>query len=347
MAPEAEVTPTPASTPASQDAPACTTICVDAVGGDEPPEVVLEGVARALAQDAALKVLLTGPAEVAEPFARAHERCEAVACTQVIAMDEHPVEAVRKKRDSSIVVGCRLVKEGRAQGFFSAGSTGACMSAATLVVGRIPGIDRPALTTALPGAKPTVFLDMGANADCKPLNLVQFAHMGCAYARSVLGVEAPTVGLLNIGSEDTKGSMEAQARFAALHEQVPAFKGNAEGGDLYSGAFDVIVTDGFTGNVALKTMEGTAKFLLRRLKDAMMSSLSGKLAGAVLRSKLSGLKQEMSGDEYGGAVLLGVRGVIVIGHGATSPEAVKNGTLVAAGAARDGLVERIAELCAD
>lgn len=321
-------------------------VVVDAVGGDEPPEVVLAGIEAALAADTQLHVVACGPAEVVEPFAATHERCEAQACTQVIGMAEHPVEAVRTKRDSSIVVGCRLVREGRAQGFFSAGSTGACMSAATLVVGRIHGIDRPALTTALPGARPTVFLDMGANADCKPHNLVQFAHMGCAYAKVVLGVESPRVGLLNIGSEDTKGSLEAQARFAALREQVPAFVGNAEGGDLTAGTFDVVVTDGFTGNVALKTMEGTVKFLLGQIKQVATSSLGGKVGGALLKPSLSGLKTRLSGDEYGGALLLGVKGVVAIGHGATSPDAVKNGTLAVARAARGRLVERIAELCA-
>lgn len=323
-----------------------TCVVVDAVGGDEPPEVVLAGIEAALAADEELRVIACGPAEVVEPFAAAHERCEARACSQVIEMAEHPVEAVRTKRDSSIVVGCRLVREGKAQGFFSAGSTGACMSAATLVVGRIPGIDRPALTTALPGARPTVFLDMGANADCKPHNLVQFAHMGCAYAKVVLGVESPRVGLLNIGSEDTKGSIEAQARFAALKEQVAAFAGNAEGGDLTAGTFDVIVTDGFTGNVALKTMEGTAKFLLGQVKQAATSSLTSKIGGALLKPALGSLKTRLSGDEYGGAILLGVKGVVVIGHGATSADAVKNGTLAVARAVRGQLVERIAELCA-
>ncbi|MBS5449830.1 MAG: phosphate acyltransferase PlsX [Coriobacteriia bacterium] len=321
-------------------------VVVDVMGGDEPPQVVLEGIERALAADAGLTVIACGPAELVEPFAASHERCEAHACTQVIGMEEHPVEAIRSKRDSSIVVGCRLVREGRAQGFFSAGSTGACMSAATLVVGRIKGIDRPALTTALPGTTPTVFLDMGANADCKPNNIVQFAHMGCAYAKVVLGVDEPRVGLLNIGSEDTKGSMEAQARFAALKEQVPAFVGNAEGTDLMGDAFDVIVTDGFTGNIALKTMEGTTKFVLKKIKQVATSSLSAKIGGALLHPALSGLKAELSGDEYGGAVLLGVKGVVVIGHGATSPDAVMNGTLVATNAARGHLVERIGELCA-
>lgn len=324
------------------------TVCVDAAGGDRPVATVLEGVALALEADPNLAVLLTGPAAEIEPFAAAHQgRCEAVPTTEVIAMDEHPAEAVRAKRDSSIVVGCRLVREGRAQAFFSAGSTGAVMAAATLGIGRIKGIERPAITNALPGPRPTVMLDLGANADCKPANLVQFAKMGIAYSQVAIGVEAPTVGLLNIGSEDTKGSMAAQACFAALKEQVPSFKGNAEGSDLFAGTFDVVVTDGFTGNVALKTIESTAKYILGQLKGAIGRSPLTKLAGAALKGGLYDLKAQMSGDQYGGAVLLGVKGVVLIGHGATSPEAVMNGTLRAAEAVRGGLVQRIAASLAE
>ena len=318
------------------------TVCVDALGGDEPPEVVLAGVERALSEDEHLKVLLVGFEDVVTPFAQAHERCDAVTCTQSIAMDEHPVEAIRTKRDSSIVVGCRQVRSGAAQAFFSAGSTGACMAAATLGIGRAKGVDRPALASVLPGATPTVMLDLGANADCKTLNIVQYARMGVAYSRIVVGVREPRVGLLNIGSEDTKGSMAAQERFAALREQVPEFVGNAEGTDILGDRFDVIVTDGFTGNVALKTLEGTAKFAMRMLKAALTSSTAAKLAALTLKPALSGIKTRLSGDRMGGAVLLGVKGVVVIGHGATSPEAVKNGTLVAARAVRDGLLDDVA-----
>ncbi len=317
------------------------TVCVDALGGDEPPAVVLEGVALALESDPDFSVIVVGTDDVVTPFAASHERCEAVACTQSISMEEHPLQAIRTKRDSSIVVGSKLVKSGRAQGFFSAGSTGACMAAATLLIGRIPGIDRPALTLALPGKTPTVLLDVGANADCKPLNIVQYGHMGCAYARIVVGVDDPRLGLLNIGSEDTKGSMEAQERFAALRDSVPEFVGNAEGTDILGDSFDVIVTDGFTGNVALKTLEGTARFLMSEVKRAAMASAKGKIGGALLSGQLGDLKQRLSGEMYGGAVLLGVNGVVVIGHGATSPRAVCQGTLVSANAARQDLVGRI------
>lgn len=318
------------------------TVCVDAMGGDEPPSVVLEGVALALEADEHLEVIITGSDEVVTPFAQSHDRCRAVVCTQSIAMDEHPVEAIRTKRDSSIVVGCQQVKRGEAQAFFSAGSTGACMAAATLTIGRIKGIDRPALTLVLPGVTPTVFLDVGANADTKASNIVQYAHMGAAYSRIVVGKDNPRVGLLNIGSEDTKGSMYAQECFAALKEQVPEFVGNAEGTDILGDAFDVIVTDGFTGNVALKTIEGSLKRFMALFKDVLTSSARTKMAALMLKPSLHNLKNSLGGDATGGAVLLGIKGVVLIGHGATSPQAVKNGTLAAARAVRDGLVDSIA-----
>lgn len=320
-------------------------VCVDVAGGDEPPQVVLEGISRTLEADPDLRVLAVGPSEVVEPFCEGRDRCEALPASQAIGMDEHPLRAVKSKRDSSIVVACNALRAGRASAFFSAGSTGACMAAATLLVGRIKGIDRPALTLALPGKTPTVFLDVGANADVKTINLVQYAHMGVAYAQVALGVARPRVGMLNIGSEDAKGSMAAQERFAALRESVSEFAGNAEGTDLFGDAFDVIVTDGFTGNVALKTLEGTAKFLMSQIKQVAGSSLAHKAGAALLSDGLHQVAHHMSGDEFGGAVLLGIDGVVVIGHGATSPTAVCQGTLVAARAARQGLVGKIAALC--
>ena len=235
--------------------PETITIAVDALGGDFGPSVVLPGVEAALAEQPDICVLLCGPEDVVVPFAQCHERCEAVPCTQEIEMGEHPANAVRRKKDSSIVVGCRLVKEGKAQGFFSAGSTGACLAAGTLVAGRIKGVSRPALGTVLPSpVKPVVMCDVGANADCKPEYLLQFAKMATIYTRQILGVENPSVGLLNIGSEETKGSQFAQETHRLLAEQLPNFKGNCEGCDVLTGEFDIVVTDGFTGNVCLKTI---------------------------------------------------------------------------------------------
>ena len=324
-----------------------TTICVDVMGADKEPEVLLEGVAQALADDPELEVLVAGAAEVVEPFAAAHERARALVTTEVITMSEHPAQAVRTKKDASIVRAAAAVRAGEADGLFSAGSTGAVLTAATFGVGRIKGVKRPALSLPFPGVsgKPTVFLDMGANADVKPDVLVQFAHMGRAYSRAVLGVAEPRVGLLCNGSEDTKGSEMALAYHAALEAGDCGFAGNAEGTDLLAGTFDVIVADGFTGNVALKSIEGTGKFVIKRLKAAMEASLSNKIGMALLAKSLKSLAAEMSGDEYGGAILLGLRAPVVKGHGATSAQAVRKGTLAAAAAVRAGLCEKIADAC--
>ena len=320
------------------------TISVDALGGDNAPEVVLEGVGAALDEDQDLSVILCGPAEVVEPFAASHDRCVAQATTEVISMAEHPANAVRKKKDSSIVVGCRLVKEGAAQGFFSAGSTGACLAAGTLVIGRIKGVARPALVTLVPSpAKPVVLCDVGANADCKPEYLVQFAQMASIYARKILGVASPKVGLLNIGEEEEKGSQFAQEAHALLKEKVPEFVGNAEGRDVMDGGFDVIVCDGFTGNVCLKTIEGTAKVLFGELKSIMMASAKTKIAAMMLKGGLKELKASIDPDAMGGAPLLGCKGACIVGHGSSNARAIKNGVLASAAYVRSGVSELIAE----
>lgn len=318
-------------------------LVVDALGGDEAPSVVLAGVEQALAAAPDIEVILTGPADVVEPFAAAHERCEAVATTQVIEMGEHPANAVRKKKDSSIVVGCRLVREGRGQGFFSAGSTGACMSAATLVMGRIPGVKRPCIASVIPSpVAKTILCDMGANADCKPEYLLQFAKMAQVYARTALGIANPSVGLLNIGEEETKGSQFAQDCHKLLKEQLPGFAGNAEGKDIALGGFDVIVTDGFTGNVALKTYEGVGKALLGALKESLMGSLKTKVGALLIKPALKELMSKVSADEYGGAQLLGVKGVCLIGHGNSDAHAVCSGVLATAAAIRMGMPAKLA-----
>lgn len=324
-----------------------TTICVDVMGADKEPPVLLEGVEAALAADPELEVLVAGAADVVEPFAASHDRARALVTTEVIAMSEHPASAVRVKKDASIVRAAAAVRAGEADGLFSAGSTGAVLTAATFGVGRIKGIKRPALSLPFPGVsgKPTVFLDMGANADVKPDVLVQFAHMGRAYSRAILGVDEPRVGLLCNGSEDTKGSEMALAYHAALEAGNCGFAGNAEGTDLLAGTFDVIVADGFTGNVALKSIEGTGKFVIKRLKAAMGESLGNKIGMALLAKSLKSLAAEMSGDEYGGAILLGLRAPVVKGHGATSARAVCQGTLAAAAAVRAGLTDKIAAAC--
>ncbi len=320
------------------------TIAVDALGGDHAPDVVLEGVQQALAADADLTVILCGPDEVVTPFAAAHERCVAQPTTEFITMGEHPAQAVRKKKDSSIVVGCRLVKEGAAQGFFSAGSTGACLAAATLVMGRAKGIARPALATVIPSpVRPVVMCDVGANADCKPEYLVQFGRMGSVYAQKMLGIENPRAALLNIGEEEEKGSQFAQEAHKLMREKLPNFAGNAEGGDVLAATFDVYVCDGFTGNVCLKTIEGTSKVLFKTLKNIMMKSVATKLGALALKGGLSDLKQQVSADTYGGAPLLGVNGACIVGHGSSNPTAIKNGVLTSAKLVRERVSEIIAQ----
>lgn len=321
------------------------TIAVDVMGGDNGPAVVLRGAYQALQADPDLHLILVGPADQVQPFAAAHGRAQAQVATEVIVMGEHPANAVRTKKDSSIVVGCRLVKEGAAAGFFSAGSTGACLAAATLVVGRVKGVKRPALGQILPAyARPTMLIDVGANADCKPEYLVQFAHMGSAYMEALMGVSQPRVGLLNIGSEDTKGDAFAQEAYGLLSKQVPQFAGNCEGGNLMAGDFDVVVTDGFTGNVCLKTIEGTAKTLFKYVKDGLMSTALSKVGALLVKGSLGQLKQKLSPETYGGTPLLGVKGAVIVGHGSSNETAVMNGIAVAAETARADVAGIIAAM---
>lgn len=323
-------------------------VVVDAMGGDDAPGVVLEGVGQAVAQDSSLTVILTGPEDVIVPFAAQHGNVIAHPTTEVIGMGEHPAEAVRRKKDSSIVVGCRLVKDGEAGGFFSAGSTGACMSAATLVIGRIKGVKRPAIATVLPSpVAKVVFADMGANADCKPEYLVQFARMARVYAQVTLGIDNPSVGLLNIGEEETKGSEFAQECHRLMKEHVPNFRGNAEGRALALGGFDVIVTDGFTGNVALKVYEGVGMALLAGLKETIYSTTKSKIGGLLIKDALSKFKDELSADKYGGAQLLGCKGVCLIGHGSSNAQAICSGVLATADAIRQDMPGRLAFALAD
>lgn len=310
-------------------------IAVDVMGGDDAPQVVLDGIEQVLQESPQLHILLCGLSEVVEPFAASHEGCEAVACSEVIGMGEHPAQAVRKKKDSSIVVGCRLVKEGRAAGFFTAGSTGAGLAAGTLGIGRIKGVQRPAIATVVPKpGRPLVICDVGANADCKASYLVQFAQMASVYAHLTIGVDDPKIGLLNIGTEDTKGSQFAQECFKLLSEQVPGFAGNAEGTSLFNDSFDVIVTDGFTGNVALKTFEGTAKLLFGTVKKLMAQASQGQPDGGAASHAHTGslqkMKQMFDADTYGGAPILGLKGTVLIGHGASNARAIKNGVLTTA-----------------
>lgn len=256
------------------------------------------------------------------------------------------------KRKSSIVLACRAVKKGEAAGFFSAGATGAMTAAATAYVTPFKYLTdtgekrpiRPCIVSTIPNRAggETVFCDLGANPDVEPEDMVRFAQMGATYARIVCGIANPRIGLLSNGTEDTKGSHFTKSCFPLMKQKVKGFAGNCEGSDFTSGNFDVVVCDGFSGNVALKAIEGTAKLLLHELKGVLLGSMGGKVAALLIKKSLKGLQAKLSGDSRGGAVLLGLRGVVLIGHGATSVEAVKNGTLATAQAVRSNLVEMLA-----
>lgn len=323
-------------------------ICVDADGGDDAPGVVTEGLRKALQDDPDLSILLVGrESSIRQIAGEFPNRIEPVVTTEVIEMSDHPAEAVRSKKDSSIVVGCKLVHQGLADGFYSAGSTGACLTAATVRIGRIEGVVRPALATIVPvPGKPVILLDVGANSDCKPEYLVQFAHMGRAYGECFFGMNNPTVGLLNNGTEDTKGNELAKQAFELL-QSVPNFCGNVEGNGLMRGEAQVVVTDGFSGNITIKIIEGTAAMIFKSLKGIMTSSLGNKLAAAKLSGDIHEFRATVDPDTYGGAPLLGTKAVCIVGHGSSSPQAIANGVAACAKSVRGRLPQRIAEALAN
>jgi glycerol-3-phosphate acyltransferase PlsX len=322
-------------------------IVLDAMGGDHAPgEIVRGGVwaARALGVD----VVLVGRPEAVHPLLAAQAPVPAgvsvLPAADVIGMEEHGAEAVRRRREASIVVGLRAVREGRADAFVSAGNTGAVMAAAVLVLGRIRGVERPALGTVFParGGRRVLLLDAGANAEVKPHYLVQFARMGQAYAQRVLGVAAPRVGLLSIGEEATKGNALVLEAHAALRGQPGlGFVGNVEGKDIPRGLVDVVVTDGFTGNVVIKVAEGVAEYILEELRAALTGRLRYRLAAAVLRPAFRALRERLDYREYGGAPLVGVQGVVVVAHGRSDARAVLGAMRVARDAVAGDLVPAI------
>jgi glycerol-3-phosphate acyltransferase PlsX len=267
-----------------------------------------------------------------------------VPASEVIEMDEQPAQAARHKKDSSIVVGLRMVKEGQAGAFVSAGNTGAVMAAAIMYLGRIKGIARPTVVAFMPlSGKLTVFLDVGANADCKPNYLLQFAQMASAYMERVWKVERPKVALLNIGEEETKGSSLAQEAYALLARSGLNFIGNVEGRHVPTGVADVIVTDGFTGNVVVKTMEGMADFIMNQLRSAIKSRPWYAAAGLALMPAFNQMRKKMDYREYGAGPLLGVNGLVFIGHGRSDAWAIFNALRVAREAVQSGMLEALRE----
>jgi phosphate acyltransferase len=300
-----------------------TRIAVDAMGGDRGPEEVVAGAVAAASET--VQPVIVGPADL---DTRGLELIEA---PEVIGMDEKPTDAVRAKPQSSLVVACHAVSEGKTDAVVSAGNTGAMLAASLLELRRIPGVRRPAIAVTIPACRgPSVLLDSGANADGRPEDLLQFAHMGAVFAAEVLDVRNPEIRLLSIGEEAEKGSQLTLEAHELLAESGLNFTGNTEGRDLLAGAADVVVTDGFTGNVALKLLEGTIRVLQDSLRDEITASTRGKLGGLLIRPAARRLRERLDPDAYGGAYLLGLRGLVVIAHGNSSRRAITNAIRLAA-----------------
>ena len=321
-------------------------IALDAMGSDRAPKPEIEGAIQA-ARHYGVRVLLIGPEESIKAELDRHPSAgrlpiEIVHASEHITMDDK-VEAVRAKRDSSMRVGLRLVREGNANGFVTAGNTGAAMATAKVVLGAVPGLDRPALAAVFPTAPGTaaMLLDVGANVDCTPENLEQFAVMGEIYFRAMFGTRRPRVGLLSIGEEDTKGNDLTRDAFQLLRQLPLNFVGNVEGRDLYNGKVDVIVADGFVGNVALKISEGFANLVRHALKESLRATITRQVGALLSRSAFIDFKKRLDHTEYGGAPLLGVKGVCIITHGSSNANAMKNAIRVASEFSQRGINDSI------
>lgn len=319
-------------------------IAVDAMGGDFGPGEIIKGALMA-ANEYKQNIILVGDEEKIRAELGGNGSCELISIVhapEIIEMGEHPAVAVRRKKNSSIVRATQLVKEGVADALVSAGSTGAAMASALLGLGRIKGIDRPAIAGMLPSEKGfTVLLDIGANVDCKPQNLLQFGVMGHLYAKRVLGVADPRVGLLSNGEEETKGSEVTLAAYPLLQNAGINFVGNVEGRDIFRGTVDVVVCDGFIGNIVLKSAEGIAGALYKTLREEINRSWMAKIGFIMAVKALLRFKKRIDYDEYGGAPLLGVNGISIVCHGSSSAKAVKNGIRVAMESVDNHLVKAI------
>ncbi len=324
-------------------------IALDAMGGDNAPAEIVEGGVTA-ARELGVRVALVGREETVEAELTKHgpppDTLTVVPAADVIEMDDDsPAQAARQKKESSIVVGLRLVKQRQADAFVSAGNTGAVMAAATMYLGRVKGIERPSLAGLMPlSGKLTTFLDIGANADCKPVYLLQFAQMAAAYMERVWKVQRPSVALLNIGEEESKGSTLVQESYDLLQKSGLNFIGNLEGKDVPFGKADVIVTDGFTGNVVVKTMEGMADFILGELRSAITSRPWYMAAGLMLTPAFRRMRKKFDYREYGAGPLLGVNGLVFIGHGRSDAKAIVSALRVVREAAQSGMLEAIQEV---
>jgi glycerol-3-phosphate acyltransferase PlsX len=307
------------------------------MGGDRAPEEVVAGAIEAAAEG--IEPILYGPKGLDTGDV------PLVETTQVIAMDEKPAEAVRSKPDSSLVAACRGVGEGEADAVVSAGNTGAMLAACFLELRRLPAVARPAIAVVIPSTKgPTVLIDAGANADARPEHLLQFAHMGSVFAQEVLDVPKPEVRLLSIGEEPEKGNqLTLEAHALLVSAEGLNFRGNTESRDLLAGAADVVVCDGFTGNVVLKLLEGTISTVLEALREEITASRRGKIGGLLIRPAARGMRSRLDPDTYGGAYLLGLRGLAVIAHGNSPRRAIANAIRLAARGVEHDVVGRLAQ----
>jgi glycerol-3-phosphate acyltransferase PlsX len=320
-------------------------IAVDAMGGDHGPAVVVEGAVAAVREFGASVILVGDKAAIEREVVRlsaqslAIEICHA---SQVVGMGESPSHALRRKRDSSLRVAAELVKDGKAAAFISAGNTGAAMAIAMFAIGVLPGVDRPAIAAVLPNLRKfTILLDAGANVDPKPWHLLQFAVMGHVYARDILGLDNPRVGLLSVGEEEGKGNELTKEAYELLKDSSLNFLGNVEGRDIYNGRCDVVVTDGFTGNVALKISESLAEMLGNMIKEELQRDTRSKLGAALALPAFERFRRRVDYTEMGGAPLLGIDGTAIICHGASPVKAIKNAVRVAREWAQAGLNEHI------
>lgn len=331
--------------------PGALPIAVDAMGGDHGPAVVVAGALLAL-ENGLGPLSLVGDAGVLraelERRGASPSALEIIDAPDVVGRDEAPARVARSRRRTSLHVGLRRVRDGEAVGFFSAGHSGAMLATATLTLRRIPGCERPVIAAIMPSARaPIVLLDAGANVECRAAHLVEFAHMGAAYARVHLGRERPTVGLLSNGTEDSKGTDVLREAHARLSAARLAYAGFIEGRDVPQGLVDVVVTDGFTGNVVLKLSEGIASALLERVRSALGRSLVGLVGGFLVKRALRDLRSELDWAEIGGAPLLGLDGVAVVGHGASNASAICSGIRLTRTLARAELVRRLTTALAD
>ena len=317
-------------------------VILDTLGGDNPPEEIIKGGLQA-AQAYGIELIFAGERKLIEREIRGHSSgLSIIEAPDAVTMEDSPAEAVRKKKDSSLIRGIAAVKEGQAEAFVSPGNTGAVMAAALLSLGRLAGIERPGIAVPIPtldGGR-LLLIDVGANADCSPHNLRQFAIMGQVYMEEVLGVAHPRIGLLNIGAERGKGNELARKAFALL-EELEGFVGNVESNLILRGGVDVVVCDGFVGNVLLKGIEGSSSAIMQLFKRAIRQDLRAKLGALLLAPALRRLKEEIDSAHYGGAPLLGIKGVVIVAHGHSDALAIKSAIRVAISAVENALPEKI------